>query len=322
VDYGTSRAEDEQQGHEQISLEGCSNGRLALFSSNRHSPEESPTSNRAAVFISKVLLKSTTGLVGLCVIATLGGCTSGRETAEPAVPTEEESASIEASIEETAEPEESQETNTAPGFTVLSDLESTLNHQWVNSDGYSYETGVRQVQTMASVDIANAKPGEAEVTWDYIMSGYVTNTTASRIAPVPAVDVIPAWPATSALCSLEDQYFTVDSAPVYLQGSDASLQVCTVGTFRLTGIGGETSIPDAGVLLIGGRFAATDNVVRTKVLTVPENLSEQIALELENPASLILAHEEGADAPDGRCRSRVAGLDVAKTTSDIGCPSL
>jgi hypothetical protein len=309
-------------GGEEISLKGCSEGRLALLSSNRHSPEESPTSNRAAVFISKIILKSTTGLVGLCVIATLGGCSSGRAIEEPAVPTDEETVSVEAPVEETAEPEESQETNTAPGFTVFGDLEATLNHQWVNSDGYSYETGVSQVQTMASVDIANAKPGEAEVTWNYIMSGYVTNTTASRIAPIPAVDVIPAWPATSALCSLEDQYFTVDSAPIYLQGSDASLQVCTVGTFRLTGFGGETNIPDAGVLLIGGRFAATDNMVRTLVLTVPENLADEVALELENPASLILAHEEGAGAPDGRCRSRIAGLDVARTTSDIGCPSL
>lgn len=274
------------------------------------------------MLIQKIVQKSAAGLICLSLSVVVGGCSSGQASFQPDVTAVEETASAEAPAEETVEPDESQDAATAPGFNVFDDLEGTLTHAWVNSDGYTYETGVRQVQTMASVDIANAKPGEAGVTWDYIINGYVTNTTDSRVAPIPAVDVLPVWPATSALCSLEDQYFTVDSAPLYVQGSDANVQVCTVGIFRLSGFGGETSIPQSGVLLIGGRFAATDNMVRTKVLTVPEDLAEQIALELENPASFVLAHEAVADAPDGRCRSRVAGLDVVRTTSEIGCPSL
>lgn len=125
------------------------------------------------------------GAVTVLAVAALAGCTSPSDIAGDG---NHDAPSVVEEVE--AEP-----TPVAPSA-ILTDT-------WADDDGYTYTFSLYTATGTATKDVANAKPGEAIITWSYSLAGEVVNTTPERNAPIPNyLRIIPVWPADSPLCVL------------------------------------------------------------------------------------------------------------------------
>lgn len=76
--------------------------------------------------------------------------------------------------------------------------------EWTDSDGYSYRAVIDEPTISVEQDIANSKPGEAQLEWTIAASGTLENTTPNRNAPFPEdFSIQPTWSAGSALCTVD-----------------------------------------------------------------------------------------------------------------------
>lgn len=214
-----------------------------------------------------------------------------------------------AEIVETEEPEAAAPvpTEEAMPATILAD-------QWTDADGYSFTFDLTAPVSDPLIDVANARPGEAEIIWSYSFTGQVTNATPQRNAPTPLISVQPVWPATSKVCALAS---TTSNQPFiengfsfpYADGEDlwcafANAPHALVGPTDLT---------------IGETAAISGSASNANFpLVVPEADADAILAELKDPPIWALGREH-VESDAGQCYIGEGSVYVAAVTVDTGC---
>ncbi len=97
----------------------------------------------------------------------------------------------------------------------------SLTTEWTDADGYTYRVDFSSLRVLAQIDVANAKPGEAFVTWAISYEGSIANLTPKRNAPFTMFAMYPIWPRDSPVCAyaatLSGNFDAFDAAPPELQ---------------------------------------------------------------------------------------------------------
>lgn len=181
-----------------------------------------------------------------------------------------------------------------------------LTDEWPDRNGYTYTFALESATGEATKDVANAKPGEANISWSYALKATIGNTTPERNAPQVGVLVQPMWPAGSALCSAgsmgisygfssnsvdEDAWCTLSSMPVALATGSA--------------ISMGSSVPVQGVS--GGLVP----------LTVPEASADAIIADLLAPAVWVSAIQ--TPEPRTECLIESGSWYMSASSADTGC---
>lgn len=182
----------------------------------------------------------------------------------------------------------------------------TLSDSWTDSDGYSYNFVLQTTSGTAKKDVANAKPGMADITWEYTVTGSITNTTPQRNSPVPNVATGPLWPATSAVCTSGG--FT---QPAFNTLTPLDNKWCTLSNtpFRFD-VKGQT-------IGINGTLPALAQGSNMVSFTVPEGQADAVIAELKSPVVWELGRGEGKDL-SGRCLMNT-GIYLTQATAATGC---
>lgn len=183
-----------------------------------------------------------------------------------------------------------------------------LTDTWTDNDGYTYSFTLDTAAAEATKDVANAKPGEANISWSYTFSGTVTNTTPDRNAPSVELKVQPMWAAGSSLCSLigplVDRAFDSNTA-----GREEGW--CTRTNFPF-------SLSTSGDIPMDGLATVQTSGGSVYAIAVPEANAEAIMAELKSPTLWAVARDQG----DGRltdCLLASGGWYLSKSTADTGC---
>jgi hypothetical protein len=94
--------------------------------------------------------------------------------------------------------------STGPATSSAKQSAVLFTSEWTDSDGYSYRAVINEPTTSVDKDIANSKPGEAQLEWTIEASGTLENTTPNRNAPFPEdFSIQPTWSAGSELCTVD-----------------------------------------------------------------------------------------------------------------------
>lgn len=185
-----------------------------------------------------------------------------------------------------------------------------LTDQWADRNGYTYTFELQTATGTASKDVANATPGNANVTWNYSFAGTITNTTPERNAPAPRTLVIePAWPGDSAICSIGGM--AIDSA--FSSNVDGMEERwCTLTPFPFAVRGTQTDIPMNSSMPVQASGGGMTSIV------VPEGQADSIVAALSEPTIWALGRDEG----EGRlydCLLESGGFYLSQATADTGC---
>lgn len=227
----------------------------------------------------------------LIVVATLLLASACAETPAPATPADEPAAQ--------ESPEEVQPT---PEETETPAPVAVLTHAWSDSDGYSFSLTIDSATTTATTDVANAKPGEADISFSSNSSGTVTNATPSRNAEAPrSMYLIPVWPADSTVCK-----YLFDAA-----GEDW----CSFSTPNTTGI---MMFPESVTLDEGGSTTVAATQMAPIEFTVEEADADAVVAELNTPGGWMLTLMD-TTAPLGSCTAYWNSRDVAASTVALAC---
>lgn len=183
-----------------------------------------------------------------------------------------------------------------------------LEDAWTDDDGYTYAFELSTFTPTTEVDIANARPGEANVTWAYALTGTLTNTTPERNAPRAKVLVEAIWPAGSVICSL-DSSNVVDAWSSNTPGQGE--QFCSLSNFPF-------SLESPSDLSMGTSLPVQTQWGGMFPLVVPEASADALVAELQSPAGWVIARDNG----DGRltdCLLETGSWYLTKSTVDTGC---
>lgn len=86
----------------------------------------------------------------------------------------------------------------------IASVEPVLAYDYEDARGYSYTLQLDSAKVRASIDVANARPGMANIEWDVQYEVEVFNTTPERNAPYPnqlfRLHLIPFWALDSPVC--------------------------------------------------------------------------------------------------------------------------
>jgi hypothetical protein len=161
-----------------------------------------------------------------------------------------------------------------------------------------------------TIDTASALPGKAIVTYSYLVSGLLTNSTAGRIAPAPDyVLVEPVWSAGSAVCA---------ALPRESNQAFSSNDPGQEGKFCSVAPDGATVSPSvsASSLAIGATVAA--RAAFGYRVSVDEAAAPAVSAALKAPELWILARNEG-DGWQTSCLVRSGAFSVTQSTGATGC---
>jgi hypothetical protein len=168
-----------------------------------------------------------------------------------------------------------------------------------DASGYTYVLSLDNPVTEATVSVADALPGKANVTFDFTISGRVVNTTEERNAPgVSGIAVQPAWEPDSAVCQV------FPSFGVYC-GTD------TAGRLQFSG-------DDSAQLAVGE--SADIAIVGSVTREVPEADAEALAEALRVPTGWIVAAPGAEGTLTDPCVISVGASQVPSAwTADLEC---
>lgn len=209
-------------------------------------------------------------------------------------------ASVEEEVSEEVEPEPTPE----PVPAILEDA-------WTNEDGYSYTFTLDSAVGTAMKDIANAKPGEANISWNYSFTGTFQNTTPERNAPGAIVKVTPAWAAGSLVCSVSSMVIS-HAWSSNTDGRDEAF--CSLAPFPFT-LGSDADIPMGGTI-----FDETSGGGMVQ-FAVPEASADAIIAELQSPTLWAIGRNinDGAAQLLTDCLMETGAWYMSKSTMDTGC---
>lgn len=184
-----------------------------------------------------------------------------------------------------------------------------LTDTWTDDDGYSYEFSVLTAEGTASKDVANAKPGEANLTWSYTITGEVTNTTPERNAPMPSLRVEPVWPASSPVCSLG--WLLIQ--PAFNSNTDGREEAwCTLGNAPWQ------PLTDGNQIMMNETVAVNASVSNPIEVPAPEADADAIIAELQAPPMWAIARNTGENLLTD-CLLSSGGYYLSVATGDTGC---
>lgn len=187
-----------------------------------------------------------------------------------------------------------------------------LSDSWTDEVGYSYSVKVDSFSANTSVDTAGALPGKAVITYSYVVSGSVSNTTAGRIAPMPNYELIdPIWSAGSPVCGALSS-----SSNQAFASNEVALQTKYCSVLQ----GGAAISPKnaSGTLAIGATVPAV-SMFGYKI-SVDEATAQVVAAALKTPEMWITARNSGAGWQTS-CLVRSGAYYVTQSTGATGCHS-
>jgi len=194
-----------------------------------------------------------------------------------------------------------------------------LSDSWTDEDGYSFKFELQTTVATAKKDTANAKPGLADIYYDFKIAGALTNTTPQRNANVhDKVSVEPLGPATSAICKTG-----IQTQPAFSYDNTADDNWCTLNTspmrFDLSPgpieMGGTKAIStdwDNTPAVTGGAFSNYPK------FSVPEGQADAVIADLENPTGWAFARQSGTDLKGAHCFVN-ASTYLTKSTISTRC---
>ncbi|MBW0252596.1 hypothetical protein [Cellulomonas sp. PS-H5] len=235
--------------------------------------------------------------VGVLSVALLAACSS----APPQEPVDDWTSSAE-SPSETVSAEPEVVTSTQPAQPVI------LTDSWADGDGYQYEVAITQAKVEASKDVANAKPGEALISWKWHVRADATNATPERNAPYPRFAVEPLWPVDSPVCAVG--FYLVRQGLGSNDPAHGADQWCTLSTVPQGGAGDsdELAIGETGVV----RLDMNSNI--TVSIVVPEADADAVVAALQTPAVIAMGREGGT----GCALANGGDLHLSVATADVG----
>jgi hypothetical protein len=183
---------------------------------------------------------------------------------------------------------------------VAAATEPILADQWVDDDGYSFAFTLNTATVTATKDVANAKPGKANISWTVITSGGFENLTPERNAPPPTVVAEPAWSSSSVVCAGQ----TSGTRP-------SLIDHCTL-----------TSMPMAMLPvddIPAGRTAVKDSTHQSYIaMEVDEAIADEFVAALQSPEGWVVGRDSGEGLLKG-CLIQTGGWWVSQATFDTGC---
>lgn len=188
----------------------------------------------------------------------------------------------------------------APGAEVI------LTDAWTDSDGYSYSVALSQPTASVTSDVANALPGEVDLSWTYEFTGSITNTTPERNADMPNVYTSPMWPASSVICSTVLVGYTAFST-----NDSQDEEWCSLPNAPYP-----LSI-ESSQLAVNESASIVTSISQGLPLSVPEASADQIVAEMENPPVWAFGRQTGGTG----CLLENGGHVITVATGGFVCAS-
>lgn len=196
-----------------------------------------------------------------------------------------------------------------------------LQHSWKDEDGYSYQVEVTEPTITVTNDTANSKPGRTDLTWEFVVTARLTNTTPARNAPFPdKLSFRPAWTRSTSLCgsrdartdfgfstnddAVEAAWCTLTNMPMFLAATDISEQ------------GGPPQL--SGTLGIDQTMELTARGTNLIKWTIPEAEYDALADAIKAPTVYVLGGSYN-DRPDNSQCLLVTRVPVFAETQRTGC---
>lgn len=181
----------------------------------------------------------------------------------------------------------------------------TLSTEWVDEDGYSYDIDVSGASATATVDIADAKPGEAVVEWTATAVVTVTNTTDGRNAPFPNLDLGFIWGMDQIVCAYVAPTSSIhERLSLHRPANDTCNDIEHV----------QPSVP-------GDRIAEGLSVETVVILSdyavVPEELADTVEEDVGNYLAVLVARPAATLGDDG-CIADLGHRIIALST-ELDC---
>lgn len=195
--------------------------------------------------------------------------------------------------------------SSAPPRSALTDSGlARLKDSWTNQDGYKYSLAISDLEQAIVPDLANAKPGEVNVTATYRVVADVSNATPGRNAPLPVIGISPAWKKGGVVCeALKQQGVNV----IAFESQAGDPGYCNLGGMKLF-LSPEANIPAQGKTV----FTAE---IETK-LSFDEAATKTARSSLTSPDFWFLTRAE-TDTNTTDCT--IAGDHVTVATRTIPC---
>lgn len=183
--------------------------------------------------------------------------------------------------------------------------EFELIDSWVNSDGYSYSIGITKVVIDVSKDLANARPGEAIVSYQVSAFGELENTTEARNAPSPRarIAISPVWNAASQVCEFLGDAWT-SNVPA-LQGN-----FCSTLPNGMVVATPDNPLSEHAVAAVSAGGSGS--------LVVQEDRADTIVSLLSAPEGIVISRKDGDDRLTD-CLVKSGGYWVSRATIDTQC---
>ncbi|WP_282946979.1 hypothetical protein [Cellulomonas endometrii] len=237
-------------------------------------------------------------IIAAALLASLAGCSQQEPPGEEVVSEPQPPAEV---ATETAEPEATVESVTP-----------VLEHAWTDADGYQYSVKLLEASGSATKDVANAKPGEALVSWKYTFSGELTNATPDRNAPFARVVVEPVWPADSPVCTAPIGYLWEEAF-----NSNTS-QWCTVSGMPQSLVG---DTPASDGIPMGTTSTVRASGALYRPVAVPEADADAIVGALQTPTMFAIGRQLAGDGDTllTDCLMESGSFYLAVATGDTGC---
>ncbi|MFT3971438.1 MAG: hypothetical protein QM695_14480 [Micropruina sp.] len=202
-----------------------------------------------------------------------------------------------------------------------------LTNVLTDSDGYRTRVGVSNLQVWTEHDVANQKPGLAQVSVYLSAEGAVTNLTRGRtLKGVGTVTVLPAWKAGSILCSSKIQRtaaasfetITIVGRNIWKNGADSfcALQGLRGDSFKLGSVEYQQTRP---LPMTQYRVGFQDRNAPWGV-SVPEDQLKRAEAAFKQPDFWLMLRsvdDDTASDVDGACKG-VGGLFVVVATTPQG----
>lgn len=198
--------------------------------------------------------------------------------------------------------------------TAVAAQASVLADSWTDREGYSYEFALAKPSPAITIDVANARPGQFNVTAKFTFPGTLTNTTAGRNAPFPADYYVAAvWKSDSPVC----QGSPIDKGWAS-NTPELEAGFCTVSR-------GSQIVPaNPNESLTPKIPASSDLKVQASLsreLAYPDSV-DQAALKqsFSEPFSYVVARKDNTTpVPMTSCLLKSGSIYISAATADTGC---
>lgn len=181
---------------------------------------------------------------------------------------------------------------------------------WKDVSGYSYSATITAAESDVTLDVANAKPGQAQLTWDFVGTIVVSNNTSGHNAPWPDLRISAVWESNSLVCNSSNAGYSLRlETPNVNYCMDKYAQ--DYEAVRGAGISAGGSV--------SAEFRITDEALGRNPLIVSEDDAEAARDQLAQPYAYVVY--SGSVVSDGGCSvDRDSGdMPVVGASTELDC---